>query len=177
MRIRYLIIVIISSLACTVQPNRSHVTNVYGSNSLYCEFPFGKYKASHWVDKDVAGLTYDEANTFVGKNMVIDSSYFILFDDTLKNTSYLITKTSRDKLLNPRLIDNNRLGLKEDSIMVLTITTPPNDPHGTYDIIITKEYLMTEYLGYFFFFKLNRPLRLEFGSKDTCKYAADDQSK
>ncbi|MGN6568382.1 MAG: hypothetical protein ACTHJ0_10540 [Flavipsychrobacter sp.] len=111
----------------------------------------GEYIAYRYVDLPVVALSYQDAKLLLGKKMVIQRNRIIVFNDTLTDVSYTITKSDQiDFFRAYRHFDWRRLGIKEDSIDVLSAN---NTFHAPVDVVLAKEdFFVTEYKGFYFLF-------------------------
>jgi hypothetical protein len=114
----------------------------------------GKYSSYKWFDLPVTGMLYPEANSYIGKKMIINKNSFVLFSDTLKDVKYEFRKCEQIEFFREfRHFDYRKLKIAYDSIKVISVTTPESDFNPPIDIILTKDFFVTEYMGYFYFFK------------------------
>lgn len=113
----------------------------------------GDYTSYKWFDLPVTEVL--EPNSLIGGKMSIKSDSFILFSDTVpKIVEYKFCKRNQIDFFRVfKHFDYRKMNIKSDSIIVMTIICPEYSQSPQIDIIITREFLATEYKGYFYLFK------------------------
>ena len=135
-------------------PHLSSTAKIFPQqNNTLHSIPIGKYKACKWVDDEVTGMTYEEANKLLSQTMVIDSLEFKIFNNVLLRVKYELTYVNKTEYLRQYRAKDERLKINNDSINILTVRTPDTDPNPPIEIIVTDDYLIANHDGFFYFFK------------------------
>jgi hypothetical protein len=112
----------------------------------------GTYISYKWVDLPVTE-SFDP-DSFKGKKMIIKQNSLILFLDTISNVEYNFNKQDQIDFFRAfRHFDYRRIGIKEDNVLIMRVACPQYKPSPQIDIVVTKDFLITEFRGYFYFFR------------------------
>ncbi len=115
---------------------------------------YGKYISCKWVDLPVTELAYEDADKYLNRELTISKSSVTLFSSTYDHVNF---ETSKHEFIDYfrvfRHFDFRRIDSTVDSLAVLTVVTSDSDIRPSFDIIILKDFLITEYKGYFYYFR------------------------
>ncbi|MBS1914667.1 MAG: hypothetical protein JST87_00180 [Bacteroidetes bacterium] len=123
------------------------------SQSLPTDFN-GTFYSYKWIDEKVTEMTYQKANTFLNKKLIIKSNLFILFKDTLNDPVYEIQNESKQDFIEDYNINPSKFSFLKDNLKILLVKRA--DDYEEAKIVISNHDLILNYKGYFYFFKRSR---------------------
>lgn len=115
---------------------------------------FGEYVAYKYFPLPINEMTDSEAQNLLGRKLIIQSRSTIIFDNSLNNVNYSMGQLEQiDYYRIYRHFDYRKLGIKDDTINVLSVL-PEDVTETPIDIVITKENILAlEYRSYIFLFR------------------------
>lgn len=123
-----------------------------GQSSIQSNNYNGSYKAIKWVYSPTSDGHNPKDN--IGKSLIINDKKLILFTDTFNNVSYSIYKIKQIEFFRiyRRFNWKRELKIKEEPISILKIEGKDKKYILPLEIICTKNYLIVDYEGVFYYF-------------------------
>ncbi len=112
---------------------------------------WGKYCSYKMEYENVTEMSYSDAKKFLNKCMLLQPSIFTLFDDTIVNPEYTNRDIPRAKFFSEYDVNEEKFGALNKFLHIILVKKDKTFEETR--IIVTGNYLIANYKGYFYFFK------------------------
>lgn len=135
-----------------------YLKGMCGTDSI----PYGKWEIYKYsIGSTPVGLSNKEIKGKIGKYVLLYRSQAVFIDDTCNAPKYNVRSESEDYFVNYLQINKSALGIKRDSVYVLSLdceTAPiykgPDSPNFSSEFIVfSKTELIVNVMGVYFYLK------------------------